>query len=344
MSVTREETMLRKEWDGDKAEISKLINVKSRRIMLSVYSGKVICACLLAKCRVNPNARKSKTTTPVVAKPKFVVNPPAAAAAAAVTPMLTNTAVAPNGTPREAMAMDEEPLEIQGSLEIPQRMVTEPTIPSRSPSMTEVLRSATPVEISPRRLPMTTEKPMATEKPKQPPQPQYNFVPSTIHDYEIDYALTDKRFRGLGLGSLCTELMLNVLFSKAHNIFVGGEELEWYDRGTKYYLPDWQSPVFKYWDRLGFKKCTVEEFGHDEMDHIPFRMTLEEYKARPKKAMYKLVNKILIKLGSPEFLKRLPKSRAPRECKVRISTPWLGDFWIDANSLDNLFWPRHERE
>jgi len=309
MSVAREETFLRAEWDGDKTEISRLINVKSRRIMISVYCGKVLCAVMLARCRVKPKARKPRRS-PSVVKPK----------SDAVSSIRQNKRTQPARSPREAMVTDTSTA--------PQAMATDESRPSTPVDITEPMAAAAAAAVE-----ATQPQPMATEADREEPEePKFNFVPMTIDDYEIDYALTDKRLRGLGLGSLCTELFLNILFCKAKKVFVGAEELEWYDeRGRSFYVPQCDSPVFKYWNRIGFKRCTVEEFGSDEMDHIPLMMTLEEYNKRRKPlSIFELINMILKAMTEERIQKRLPEYSTNLEPKVRICTPWLGDFWVDC--------------
>jgi len=366
MSIAREETFLRNEWDGDKTEISKLIKVKSRRIMISVYTGKIICAVMLAKCRVNPNARRSRTTTPAVTKPK--ATPPVRTIEFRPEAMATDVSSAGAGTENQASKDDMKNDEANRSQEI--RMVTMKT---RSPS-----RPSSPVNQQPQ--PMALEdsnKPMVMEestKPRTPEEsikanaataappdsvpaggckraktahkskkakkeddenePVYNFVPMTPFDYEIDYALTDKRLRGCGLGSLCTELFLNILFSKgAKKVFVGAEELEATDKGKSFYIPICDSPVVKYWHRMGFKQCGVEQFGHDELDHVPLLMTRAEYETRRQQSMFALINRILEIVAGEQIQSRLPKYSTPRTSKIRINTPWLGDFWVDCTKV-----------
>jgi len=51
MSVKREEAFLRREWDGDRTEISKIMKVKKRRVMLSVYFGQIVTAAILGEIR-----------------------------------------------------------------------------------------------------------------------------------------------------------------------------------------------------------------------------------------------------------------------------------------------------
>lgn len=313
MSVAREETFLRAEWDGDKTEISRLINVKSRRIMISVYCGRVLCAVMLARCRVNPNARKPRRS-PSVTKPK-------SEAAAAITKQ--RKPAQPAQSPPEAMATD-------GSTG-PQAMATDESRPS-TPVDTMQIATRAATEEPPQPQPMATEA--TSRQSDDAEERQLNFVPITVDDYEIDYALTDKRLRGQGLGSLCTELFLHILFCKAKKVFVGAEELEWSDeRGQTFYVPQCDSPVLKYWSRIGFKRCTVEEFGADEMQHIPLMMTLDEYNKRRKQSIFEHVNQILNAMRCERIQERLPGYSTFREPKIRICTPWLGDFWVDCTRV-----------
>jgi len=51
MSVKREEAFLRNEWDEDLTNIAKSINIKKRRVMVSVYYGVIVIAVMLGEIR-----------------------------------------------------------------------------------------------------------------------------------------------------------------------------------------------------------------------------------------------------------------------------------------------------
>jgi len=51
MSVKREEAFLRNNWDEDLTAISKVIHVKKRRVMVSVYYGNIVVAVMLGELR-----------------------------------------------------------------------------------------------------------------------------------------------------------------------------------------------------------------------------------------------------------------------------------------------------
>jgi len=153
-------------------------------------------------------------------------------------------------------------------------------------------------------------------------------------DIELHFALVNKRARGLGLGSMCVSLFCSLSFQNVKRVLVGAEKLEVYNRRTGEYefMNKEVSPIVRFWRREGFKEITERRFGDDEHDIYHFHMTKAAFEER-QLSIFTLTGNIRAALSSKKIGKLFPPTVTPRVPKIRLTAPWIGDFWVDCSAV-----------
>merc|ERR1711964_12439 len=103
-------------------------------------------------------------------------------------------------------------------------------------------------------------------------------------------------------------------------------------RGTRYIL-EHESPVVKYWKRLGFRRTTFADFEDtvedEDLDIVPLKMGSRSKHVRELPTVAESIQSIVKITKSIGKKRKLTKKN---EASIRIISPWLVSIALTANT------------
>merc|ERR1711964_255828 len=101
-------------------------------------------------------------------------------------------------------------------------------------------------------------------------------------------------------------------------------------RGTRYIF-EYESPVVKYWKRLGFRRTTFADFEEtvedDDLDIVPLKMGSRSKHVKNLPSVAEGIANIIKITKSIGKKRKLTKKNAG---SLRIISPWLGEYKTDG--------------
>jgi len=150
-----------------------------------------------------------------------------------------------------------------------------------------------------------------------------------LNRWEFAFMVVHKKARSCGLGSMMAKLVMRMIFDTgATAVYITAERVE--DKDGNYVLEK-ESPVARYWKRLGFRRTTfrdiLDTIEEDEIDIVPLKMgsRSKHVKALPSVAdSISSILKVTRKIGKKRGLTKKNTS------SLRIISPWLGEYKTDG--------------
>merc|ERR1711964_157228 len=146
--------------------------------------------------------------------------------------------------------------------------------------------------------------------------------------WEFAFMVVHNKARSCGLGSKMARLAMRMTFDTgAKAIYITAERAE--DKKGNVLLEK-ESPVARYWKRLGFRRTTFADFEEtvdEDLDIVPLKMgsRSKHVKTLPSVADgIANIIKVTKKIGKKRKLTR------KNESCLRIISPWLGEYKTDG--------------
>merc|ERR1711964_686516 len=141
-----------------------------------------------------------------------------------------------------------------------------------------------------------------------------------------------------GLGSKMARMAMRMMFDTgAKSIYCMAERIECKNgkgadtgRGTRFIF-EYESPVVRYWKRLGFRRTTFADFEDtvedDDLDIVPLKMGS---RSKHVKDLPSVADGIETVLKITKTIGKKRKLTKKSDVTLRIISPWLGEYKTDG--------------
>lgn len=152
-----------------------------------------------------------------------------------------------------------------------------------------------------------------------------------------------KKARSCGLGSKMAKIAMRMMFdTQAKSIYCMAERIECVNGKGKHtgrdvdgketrFIFEHESPVVRYWKRLGFRRTTFADFEDtvedEDLDIVPLKMGSRSKHVKDLPTVAECIQQIIKVTKSIGRKRGLTKKN---EASIRIISPWLGEYRTDG--------------
>merc|ERR1711900_26310 len=150
-----------------------------------------------------------------------------------------------------------------------------------------------------------------------------------LNRWEFAFMVVHSKARSCGLGSKMARLAMRMTFDTGCKaIYITAERVE-DDDGNP--VLERNSPVARYWKRLGFRRTTFADFEDtvedDDLDIVPLKMGSRSKKVSELPSVSECIADIIKITKSIGRKRKLTKKK---DVTIRIISPWLGEYKTDG--------------
>merc|ERR1711964_679403 len=163
-----------------------------------------------------------------------------------------------------------------------------------------------------------------------------------LNRWEFAFMVVHPKARKCGLGTMMAKLAMRMTFDTgASAIYITAERAE--DKDGNYLL-ERESPVARYWKRLGFRRTTFADFldtiEEEGIDIVPLKMGS---RSEHVKALPSVADNISSILKVTRTIGKQRKRTRKKTSSIRVISPWLGEYktdgqhsWINGVQFDPM--------